>query len=229
MKNTLKKILSGAVLMAISSIAMADSIPTLAERVNVSANVLREISQIPDGEIPRKLMDKATCIATIPNVIKAGFIFGGQYGQGLVSCRVAAGWSRPSFLTIVGGSWGFQIGVESVDLVLVFTKAEAAMKMSKGKFTLGGDISIAAGPVGREAQASTDLTLSSEIYSYSRSRGLFAGLTLAGSVISIDHEANVLVYGSNLSDTELLERNTAYVLMPAMVRPYTNALLNYAH
>ncbi len=229
MRNTFKTLLTGAVMMTISSFATAETMPDLVDKVNVSASVLREISEISDGGIPHNLMNKATCIATIPNVIKAGFIFGGQYGQGLVSCRVSGRWSQPSFITIAGGSWGFQIGVESVDLVLVFVKSEAAVKMSKGKFTLGGDVSIAAGPVGREAQASTDLTLSSEIYSYSRSRGLFAGLTLDGSIISVDTKTNIMVYGSKLSATDLLEHNTDYILMPAMLRPYNEALSNYAH
>ena len=229
MKFYLKNIIGSLIMMTVSSIAIADGVPELIDKAKVSASVLREITEISEQGMPRSLLNKAVCIATIPNVLKAGFIFGGQYGQGMVSCRVGGGWSHPSFLTVAGGTWGFQIGAESVDLVLIFTKSNAAERFSKDNFTLSGDASVAAGPIGRDAQAGTDVSLTSEIYSYSRSRGLFAGLTLGGTVIAVDKKANALAYGHEVNAIELLENSTHSMLTPSIVRPYTEALAIYAH
>ena len=148
----------------------------LVERALEATTVLGEIMSAPDQGIPGSLLARAGCVAVIPNVRKVGFIFGGRYGRGLVSCRTEGGWSRPSFVSLTGGSFGFQIGVQSTDLVLVFVNREAAERLLGNQFTLGADASVSAGPVGRTAEAGTDVTLRTEIYAYSRSRGAFAGV-----------------------------------------------------
>lgn len=186
-----------------------------------AATVLAEVAVIRDKNIPLRLIDRATCVATIPKAIRAGFILGGRYGKGLVSCRVGSEWSNPSFLEIRGGSWGWQFGFESVDLVLVFTKSNAIDKFSNTNFTLGADATVAAGPVGRDAQAGTDYKFNSEIYSYSRARGLFAGITVEGTVISVDHQTNGEIYGYVSAKDLLTTDGTA---APTQVLPYVHAL-----
>ncbi|MEW6001416.1 MAG: lipid-binding SYLF domain-containing protein [Nitrospirota bacterium] len=164
-------------------------------KVEDSIDVLKDTVSIPEKGIPPVLLRNASGIAIIPGVIKAGFIIGGRYGSGILMVRKEDGkWSDPSFITLAGGSIGWQIGVEAIDIVLVFKNERSIKRIMGGKFTLGVDASIAAGPVGREAQAATDVQLKSEIYSYSRSRGLFAGLTLSGAALQIDDEANEKFY-----------------------------------
>jgi lipid-binding SYLF domain-containing protein len=175
-------------------------------RADDAVRVLGEIMQSPDRRVPTELLSKAEAIAVIPNVVKAGLVLGGRHGRGLISVRAADGtWSNPSFLTINGGSFGFQAGVQSTDVVLVFRSKRGVDSIVNGKFTLGADAAVAAGPVGRNAQASTDGQLKAEIYSYSRSRGLFAGVALDGSVLSIDHKANQKVYGSKVTPRRIFE------------------------
>lgn len=165
-------------------------------KIEIAGDVLKEISALPENAIPPALLSKASGIAIIPNVIKAGFILGGRHGNGILSVRDKDGtWSNPSFITITGGSIGWQIGVESIDIVLVFKNESTINHMLSGKFTIGADASIAAGPIGRTGSAATDIELKSEIYSYSRSRGLFAGLALDGAALLVDEEANVRAYG----------------------------------
>jgi lipid-binding SYLF domain-containing protein len=175
-------------------------------RADDAVRVLGEIMQSPDRRVPTELLSKAEAIAVIPNVVKAGLVLGGRHGRGLISVRAADGtWSNPSFLTLNGGSFGFQAGVQSTDVVLVFRSRRGVDSIVNGKFTLGADAAVAAGPVGRNAQASTDGQLKAEIYSYSRSRGLFAGVALDGSVLSIDHKANQKVYGSKVTPRRIFE------------------------
>lgn len=167
-----------------------------ASKIDSSIEVVKSIVSIPETGIPPALLRNASGIAIIPGVIKAGFIIGGRYGTGVLMVKKKdGGWSDPSFITLAGGSIGWQIGVESIDIILVFKNERSIDKIVTGKFTLGADASIAAGPVGREASAATDAELKSEIYSYSRSRGIFAGLALAGAVLSIDDEENEGFYG----------------------------------
>lgn len=161
-----------------------------------SIAVMEQIVAIPEKGIPPALLSNASGIAIVPDVIKAGFIIGGRYGTGILVVRDKDGnWSNPSFITVAGGSIGWQAGVEAIDIVLVFKNEGNINRILTGKFTLGADASIAAGPVGREAKAATDIQLKSEIYSYSRSRGLFAGLSLEGAVMQIDEEDNAAFYG----------------------------------
>jgi len=164
-------------------------------KVNDAIEVLEQIMEIPEKGIPPALLNNAEGIAIIPGVLKAGFIIGGRYGTGIVVVRQDGRWSNPSFISITGGSIGWQIGAESTDIILVFKSKKGVSNMMKGKFTLGADAAIAAGPVGRQASAATDVQLKAEIYSYSRSRGLFAGLSIEGAALQIDDEANADFYG----------------------------------
>ncbi|MFI5295277.1 MAG: lipid-binding SYLF domain-containing protein [Thermodesulfovibrionales bacterium] len=182
-------------LTVISSPAKADNAGIV--KIDDAVEVLDQTLSIPERGIPPALLGNAEGIAIIPGVIKAGFILGGRYGKGILVVRQKDGsWSNPVFITVAGGSIGWQIGVESIDIILVFKSSRSVEGIMKGKFTLGADASVAAGPVGRQASASTDILLKSEIYSYSRSRGLFAGLALDGAGIQINHDANEAFYGT---------------------------------
>jgi lipid-binding SYLF domain-containing protein len=197
-----------------------------ADRATKAGSVLSEIMAAPDQGIPEDLLEKAHAIAIIPHVVKGAFIVGGRYGKGLIARRTEAGnWSAPAFITIGGGSVGFQIGGSATDLVLVFTNEDGLKPLLKGKFTVGGDASVAAGPVGRTASGSTDITLSSAIYSYSRSKGLFAGVSLAGASITMDDSANQAVYGSPVTGEDILLRGK--VRTNTIVRPFIASLEKY--
>jgi len=169
-------------------------------RANNAVRVLKEIMMAPDKRVPSDLLTNAYAVAVIPDVIKAGFVIGGRHGGGMISVKASDGtWSNPSFISMTGGSIGFQAGVQSTDVVLVFRTQRGVDSIVHGKFTLGADASVAAGPVGRDAHAATDAQLKAEIYSYSRSRGLFAGVALDGSVLAIDNDANQAVYGEGVT------------------------------
>jgi lipid-binding SYLF domain-containing protein len=187
------------------------------KRADNAVRVLKEVMQAPDKAIPKDLLQSAHAIAVIPDVIKAGFVVGGRHGEGLISVKTRDGtWSNPSFISITGGSVGFQAGVSSTDVILVFRTQRGVDSIVHGKFTLGADASAAAGPVGRTAQASTDAQLKAEIYSYSRARGLFAGVALDGSVISIDHDANQAVYGDGVTPRRIFEGGVGNVPEPVV-------------
>jgi lipid-binding SYLF domain-containing protein len=176
------------------------------DRAGDAARVMGEIMRIPEGSIPDKLLLDAQAIAVIPNVLKAGFAVGGRRGRGLISVRSKDGtWSNPSFITLTGGSFGFQAGVQSTDVILVFRTTRGVNNIVSGKFTLGADASVAAGPVGRSAQASTDEHLKAEILSYSRARGLFAGVALDGTHLGIDNKSNQRVYGDGNTARAIFE------------------------
>jgi lipid-binding SYLF domain-containing protein len=176
------------------------------QRAREAVTVLDEIMRAPDQAIPERLLEDAHAIAVIPNVVKAGFVIGGRAGKGLIAIKTADGtWSHPSYLKLTGASVGFQAGVQATDVVLVFRSQRGVDSIVNGKFTLGADATVAAGPVGRTAQASTDGQLKAEIYSYSRARGLFAGVALDGAVIAIDHRANQSVYGRNTTPRAIFE------------------------
>lgn len=165
-------------------------------KVSASAEVLQEILKIPEQLIPPALLKNAHGIAIIPGIIKAAFFLGGRYGSGILMVHSKeGGWSNPVFFRLVGGGFGWQIGVQSTDVILVFKSSRSIDGITKGKFTLGADASIAAGPVGRSVEAATDMQLKAEIYSYSKNRGLFAGVSLEGAVMQIDNDANAAFYG----------------------------------
>lgn len=175
------------------------------ERTAEAVNVLTEIMSIPEDSIPEELMARAHGIAVIPHVVKGAFGLGGQWGKGLMSQRHENGvWSPPAYVEIGGGSFGLQIGVQATDIVLIFTDEDGLKGLLKGKLKLGADASAAAGPVGRKAEVGTDILLKSAVLAYSRSKGLFAGISLDGSVISVDNGANRKVYGKDVTGEQIL-------------------------
>jgi lipid-binding SYLF domain-containing protein len=189
----------------------ADNKSDVEERLANAATVLKEVADIPEKGIPHELLDKCTCVAVIPSMKKAGFIFGGNYGKGALSCRTRDGsgpWSSPSMLLVGGGSFGLQIGAQATDLVLLIMNLKGLESLLDSKFTLGGDASVAAGPVGRTAAAETDAWMSAKILAYSRSRGLFGGLTLKGDVLRPDKDANHILYGKDVSPKTVLVNGT---------------------
>jgi len=178
-------------------------------RIDECDDLIREIMQMPEKSIPADLLAKASGIAIFPSVLKAGFIFGGRYGNGVVLHRdkETGKWSAPSFYTVAGGSWGLQIGGQIIDLVLVITNERGMKSLLNDKFTLGGDAAASAGPVGRNAEIATDLLLKAGILSYSRSKGLFAGITLKGAILAPDSKANEAYYGEKLTVEDILMDN----------------------
>jgi lipid-binding SYLF domain-containing protein len=197
-------------------------------KVEQSIEVLNEIMKVPDQGMPESLLRNAYGIAIIPDVIKVGFVVGGRRGRGVLLVRTASGaWSDPSFVTLTGGSVGWQIGAQSSDVILVFKSRKSVDNIVKGKFTLGADAAVAAGPVGRQAAAATDAEFKAEIYSYSRSRGLFAGVSLDGSVLEIDHDANRQLYGKSGLDVSRILASTE-LPAPAVVFRLRHLLVKYA-
>jgi lipid-binding SYLF domain-containing protein len=175
--------------------AAADEIAPGAERIEKAIQVLHEMVDLPGEGLPSSFLEKCHGIAVIPGVIKAAYGFGGQYGRGLIVIRNEDGsWSNPAFISLIGGSLGWQIGVQKADIVLVFKTGKSVENIAAGKVTLGADVSVAAGPVGRSAEASTDLDMEAEIFSYSKSKGLFAGVSIKGASIQIDKDANRAFY-----------------------------------
>lgn len=179
------------------------------KRLEKSTQVLRDFAKMKES-IPSELLKIAEGIIVVPNLINAGLGIGGKHGKGVAVVKTASGaWSNPVFVAITGGSFGLQAGVQSVDLVLVFKHKSTLTKITNSDFTLGGDISVAAGPVGRSSTASTNVNLEAEVYSYSRSKGLFAGITLSGSNISVDKTANASFYGNSASASSQFSKSTS--------------------
>ena len=196
------------------------------EQTQKAAKVFGEIMGTPDKGIPTDLLNKAECVAVFPTVVKAGFIVGGKAGRGVASCRTSSGWSAPAFLEIKGGSFGLQIGAEATDVVLLFMNTNGLKKLVNNKVELGADASIAAGPVGREAAASTDASMNAEILSYSRSKGLFAGISLKGSVISPEKSDMEDTYGKGVSVLDVLAAGNSRA--PSEVQVFPNKLGEYS-
>ncbi len=198
------------------------------KRIEIATEILTDIMSIPEKEIPPSLLRNAHGIAIIPGVVKAAVVVGGRFGRGIVSIRTTEGkWSNPAFLTLGGGSFGFQIGAQSTDIILVFKSSNSIESMGSGKFTLGADASIAAGPVGRHAEADTDILLKAEIYSYSRSRGLFAGVSFVGAVLHIDKNSNAAFYGKEGISTGDIFANKK-IKAPDAAKELRKALSKYA-
>lgn len=239
MKHSFQKLIVGAALLTIAlaltqSAGLAQSkkqlkkINEATQRSQKAARVFTEIMAAPDKAIPKDLLDNAEAVAVFPNVIKAGFIVGGRGGSGVISRRVRGGWSAPAFFKLGGGSIGLQIGASSTDFVLLFMNEEALKGLLEDKLEIGGEGSVAAGPVGRAASASTNLTLDAGILSYSRSKGLFAGLELKGVVIDPDNDDNEAVYGIKASDILTGSNKIALARMPAGVRIFPRTLSRYS-
>ena len=196
------------------------------DRIRESAAVLADIHGEPDKDIPQDQWNKAACVIVIPSLKKVAFGLGGEYGKGMMSCRQGAAWSAPVFMELEKGSWGFQIGGESIDLVLLVMNQSGMEKMLRDKVSLGADASIAAGPVGRSAAASTDAQMNAEIVSYSRAQGLFAGIDVSGGVLKADEDANRDLYGRNISARQVLSDRTK---APRATDAFMTALKREAH
>ena len=211
--------------LAVSTVAQSQGQKSIEDEVGQSdkaAKVFGEIMGSPDKGIPKDLLEKAECVAVFPSVLKAGFIVGGRGGRGVASCRTLSGWSAPAYFNLGGASIGLQIGAQSTDFVLLFMNKDGMKSLLSDEFTLGGDASVAAGPVGRQAGASTDLKLNAQILSYSRSKGLFAGLELKGVVIKPDKDDMRDVYGEGVTAKAVLQDNK--VTAPVAVRAFPAAL-----
>jgi lipid-binding SYLF domain-containing protein len=187
------------------------------ERLENAGNVLHEIMAMPDKGIPEEVLEHAKCVAVVPHMVKGGFIFGGKGGKGVATCRTANGWSAPAFITISGGSWGLQIGVEAVDVVLIIQNEKGMQKLLSSNFQIGADASAAAGPVGRHAEAGTDWKMDTEILTYSRAKGAFAGLTLEGASLRQDDDSRHAIYGHNATTRAIL---LGKVAPPAAAKPF---------
>ncbi len=208
-------------LLAAAQIAAASDRASDAARTEKAAQVLREVMDAPDKGIPHDLLERAKCIAIVPGDKKFAFIFGGSYGRGVATCRTGHGWSAPMFIAIDGGSVGYQIGGSSTDIILLFMNDHALHSLLSDKFKLGADASVAAGPVGRDAAASTDLKLNAEILSYSRTKGIFAGVSLDGALVQVDKSGDQALYGDNVDTHGILDGE---VRIPASARNLMHVL-----
>jgi lipid-binding SYLF domain-containing protein len=222
----LKRILIGTTLALLVTLsAVASDREDDVNRTHKATQVFHEIMNTPDHGIPHDLLASAKCIAIIPGDVKFAFIFGGSYGRGVASCRIEGGWSAPMFVAIDGGSVGYQIGGSSTDLVMLFMNDHALQSLLSDKFKLGADASVAAGPVGRNAAAGTDLKLSAEILSYSRSKGVFIGVSLDGAVMQADKSGDKAMYGDDVNRHEIL---SGKVDVPESARPLLHEIGGYA-
>src|SRR5437868_1180284 len=217
----MKKILLLAVLLGFTNLSWAGSARQDAvDRMDNAATVLHEILAAPDKGIPEEVLEHAKCIAVVPHMMKGGFIIGAKQGKGVATCRTAEGWSAPAFFTVGGGSFGAQIGVESVDLVMILNE-KGMQRLIASKFEIGGDASAAAGPVGRHASANTDWKLDTEILTYSRAKGAFAGATLEGASVRRDDDSTRAIYGSKVRTQAVLEGR---VKVPNSAHTFLNAV-----
>jgi len=203
-------VLAAGVLFSTLARAAEDEPSEQVKRLNASAAVLDEIMKTPDKGIPEEILGSAECVAVIPSMVKIGFIFGGRHGRGLATCRTkSGGWSAPAPFTVTGGSWGLQIGGEAVDVVMLAMNDQGMAKMLTSKFKVGADASAAAGPVGRHAEADTDWKMKSEILTYSRARGIFAGVTVNGASITQDKDGTRILYGKMVPSSDILRGQVA--------------------
>ena len=219
MRRLMGALLLGALATAPISAALSTS---ETKRIEDAATVLRELHTAPDQDVPLDLWEKASCVMVVPSLKKAAFIFGGEYGKGLMSCRNNGVWSPPVFMRIGKGSWGLQFGAQTVDLVLLVMKDKGVEQLLRNRVSLGAEASIAAGPVGRDARAATDLQLRAEILSYSRTQGIFAGINLSGGVIREDRDDNADLYGKGITAKQILLEGR--VQLPGIARQFLEAL-----
>lgn len=222
------KLRIGMAAIALAGLLSAADEPKEVERVNDAATVFDEVMGIKERTIPQELLDKAECVIVVPGLKSAAFIFGGKYGKGLITCRPQSGegWSAPLTVRIEGGSFGLQLGGKETDYVMLIMNQRGVDKLLQSKFTLGGDISVAGGPVGREADAQTDAQMHAEMLAYSRSRGLFAGVSLNGATMRPDQADNRLIYGKPVTGKEVLRDGT--VKAPASVQKLADTLNKYS-
>ena len=212
-----------AIVLGLAVTAQAADLSTKeASRVQEAATVLREIHGVPDKDIPQELWEKAACVLVVPGLKKAALVVGGEYGKGLMSCRHDGEWGAPIFMRVEKGSWGLQIGAQSIDLVLLVMNSKGMEKILRNKVSLGVEASVAAGPVGRDARAATDAQMTAEILSYSRTQGLFAGINLSGGVVRADADDNVDLYGKTIAPKDVVMTGT--VKAPAVADAFMTAL-----
>ncbi len=208
--SRMKKVMTIVAILSLTSIGWAGSNrEATTDRLDHAGNVLHEIMAAPDRGIPEEVLEHAKCIAVVPHLLKGGFVFGAENGRGIATCRTADGWSAPAFFTITGGSWGLQIGIDGVDLVMIIQNDRGMQHLINSNFELGGDASAAAGPVGRHASADTDWKLETEVLTYSRARGAFAGVTLNGAAIRRDSDSTEAIYGRDISTRHILQGDVA--------------------
>jgi lipid-binding SYLF domain-containing protein len=201
----MKQVMTFVAFLSLTSMAWAGSNrESTYDRMDHAGAVLHEIMAAPDKGIPEEVLEHAKCVAVVPHLLKGGFVFGAENGRGVATCRTENGWSAPAFFTITGGTWGLQIGIEGVDLVLIIQNDRGMQQLLSSKFELGADASAAAGPVGRHASADTDWKLNTEILTYSRAKGIFAGLTLTGAAIRRDDDSTEAIYGHDISSRRIL-------------------------
>lgn len=196
------------------------------ERLQMATGVLSQMASAPDKGIPEEVLDSAKCIAVVPHLVKGGFIFGGKHGRGVATCRTADGWSAPAFISVGGGSAGLQIGVEGVDLIMLIMNDKGMQQLLSSKFQISGEGSAAAGPVGRHASAGTDWKMDTQMLTYSRSKGVFAGLTLEGAVVQQDSDSTTSVYGHDVSFQSVLQGKVA---TPDVAKAFMKAVVDAAH
>jgi lipid-binding SYLF domain-containing protein len=221
--RVIKIVIAGATSLLVASTSVAELSKHEIKRLNESTAVLTEIRSASDSGIPEQIWSKAECIVVIPSLKKAGFVLGGEFGSGVMSCRDGAQWSPPVFMQLTKASAGLQAGFQSSDLVLVVMNRRGVEKLLTNKVTLGADASVAAGPVGRSASAATDAQLTAEMLSYSRSKGLFAGINLSGGALKPDDSANERAYGSSAAARQIALGQT-HVAMAPEAQTFTNAL-----
>lgn len=214
-----------ALLLLFAIPARADQTKTdVDERLQSSAKMIHDIVNAPDRGVPDEVLKGAKCIAVVPDLIKGGFILAGKHGRGVATCRLPnGGWSAPAFFVISGGSWGAQVGVESIDLVMMVMTNEGMRHLMSAKFEIGGTVSGALGPVGRNATAGTDWKVNTDILSYSRAKGLFAGVDLGGSIIEADKDSDYALYGKEISTQAILD---GHVTPPAAAKPFLAEVRN---
>jgi lipid-binding SYLF domain-containing protein len=224
----MKKLLFLCLAISLSTMALAaddDSDSKAVDRIKAASDVLNEIEGAPDQGIPEEVLGSAECVAVVPSMLKGGFIVGARYGRGVASCRTAKGWSAPAFLVIEGGSFGLQIGGQAVDLVMLIMNQDGMKNLLSSKFKLGADASVAAGPVGRHAAADTDWKMRAQVLSYSRARGVFAGLELSGAAIKQDKDSTRDFYGRMVPFRTSLQGT---VDAPAAAYPFLQTLSKWA-
>jgi lipid-binding SYLF domain-containing protein len=220
----MRKSICLAVLLSLGNLAWARTTREATDDRLVHAGaVLREIMAAPDKGIPEEVLEHAKCVAVVPHLLKGGFVFGAENGRGVATCRTEHGWSAPAFFTITGGSWGLQIGVEGIDLVLIMQGDRGMNHLINSKFEIGADASAAAGPVGRHASADTDWKLDTEVLTYSRARGIFAGVTLNGAAIRRDDDSTEVMYGADIPTRRILRGEVA---PPPQAQPFLDAVRN---
>jgi SH3 domain-containing YSC84-like protein 1 len=217
-----KKLVVLSAMLGVATLGWSDSKKEDAsERLDNAAKVLHEVMATPDKGIPEEVLDHAKCVAVVPHMVKGGFVLGAEGGKGVATCRTANGWSAPAFFTVAGGSFGLQIGVEGIDLVMIVQNDQGMEHLLNSKFKIGADASAAAGPVGRHASADTDWKLNAEILTYSRAKGAFAGLTLNGASVRTDDETMSAVYGPDVTARSAL---TGKVEAPASAHTFLAAV-----